>query len=177
MSDHITQTIAVLEERLRSKLEEVEAVKNMINELAKLAGQPLPHAEATRAAAPGIASLRADHFYGRPLATVVREYLELRKASGLGPASVNEIHEALLKGGYAFDTSNDAIAKRGLRVSLSKNSSVFHRLPQGEWGLVEWYPAVKARADRNTKNGNSSEPNEAARDDEGSDAEVAAKRK
>ena len=28
-------------------------------------------------------------------------------------------------------------------VSLTKNSQTFHKLPNGKYGLREWYPAVK----------------------------------
>ena len=45
--------------------------------------------------APGVAALQADSFYGKALSTGVREYLELRKATAQGPATVNDIYRAL----------------------------------------------------------------------------------
>jgi hypothetical protein len=88
-------------------------------------------------------SIRADEFYGKPLASVVRTILEKRAAAGLFAAQVNDIYEAMQRGGYKFDAKNDDNAKRGLYVSLGKNTSMFHKLPNGTYGLLEWYPAVK----------------------------------
>jgi hypothetical protein len=30
-----------------------------------------------------------------------------------------------------------------MRISLAKNSSLFHKLPTGKFGLLEWYPNAK----------------------------------
>jgi hypothetical protein len=61
----------------------------------------------------------------------------------MGPATVKEIYDALKAGGYKFETKNDANAMRNLRISLTKNTSIFHKLPGGEFGLNEWYPKLK----------------------------------
>ncbi|HEY3103825.1 MAG TPA: hypothetical protein VGJ69_09540, partial [Pyrinomonadaceae bacterium] len=32
---------------------------------------------------------------------------------------------------------------KNLGISMGKNSSIFHRLPNDTWGLLKWYPNVK----------------------------------
>ena len=81
-------------------------------------------------------------------ASAVREILEMRKAGGLGAASVNEIYDMLVTGGFHFDAKDDENAKRSLRISLTKNSALFHRVPNGQYGLLSWYPAVKTPKDK-----------------------------
>ena len=91
-------------------------------------------------------TLRSDQFYGKRMGAAAREYLEMRKASGEGPAKPRAIYEALKAGGYEFrgkDESNQMVV---LRTTLRK-SPVFHKLPNGLWGLMAWYPAVKAAKD------------------------------
>jgi hypothetical protein len=56
---------------------------------------------------------------------------------------VNEIFEALVAGGYKAETEEEANAKRGLRIALTKNSQTFYRVPSGAYGLLEWYPNAK----------------------------------
>jgi hypothetical protein len=49
----------------------------------------------------------------------------------------------MVKGGYHFEAKNDVNARRGLYISLAKNTTTFHKLPNGNYGLVAWYPAVR----------------------------------
>lgn len=35
--------------------------------------------------------------------------------------------------------------KRGVAITLAKNSAKFHKLPNGDFGLLVWYPNVKAK--------------------------------
>jgi len=88
-------------------------------------------------------AIQSDQFYGQPLASSIRTILELRKALNQGPATINEIHAALVEGGFGFETKNEDNAKRGLRISITKNTSLFHKLPNGKFGLLEWYPNAK----------------------------------
>jgi hypothetical protein len=146
MPDHVRKTITDLELRLHQQEAQVEETKRLINSLAALVGDAPPYlaSEAQQASANG--AIRPDQFYGRPLATVIKEYLDMRKASGRGPATVPEIYGALVQGGYPFETRDPENAKRGLRISLAKNSYQFHRLPDGHhYGLLDWYPEVKDR--------------------------------
>lgn len=87
--------------------------------------------------------IKPDAFYGRPQQTAVRELLALRYAAGTGPAKPAEILEGLRAGGYQVEAKTDEVALVGLRAMLRKRTAVFHKLPNGTWGLREWYPNVK----------------------------------
>lgn len=71
--------------------------------------------------------------------------LERRQTANLGPATVGDIYDALVAGGYKFEAKNDDYAKRGLYQALTKNVAMFHRLPNNMYGLLAWYPNVKAQ--------------------------------
>ena len=144
MSDHFKETIAHLREQVRKQEKEIEEKKHMVNMLCVEASMPPVYAQIRSAANEATTTLRRDQFYGRPLSTVIKEFLEMRRTANLGPATVGEIYDALLAGGYNFESKDSANAKRGLRVSLTKNTSIFHRLPDGKtFGLASWYPKIK----------------------------------
>ena len=147
MSEHIRKTVADLAEDVRLKESEVSSLKKLINQLCDKAGMDHLYSGAEAESASKSSVLRSDQFYGQPLATAVRAILEMRKAAGKGAATVNEIHAALKEGGFNFNTKDDDNAKRNLRISLTKNATTFHRLPQGEWGMLEWYPNAKQPKD------------------------------
>jgi len=92
--------------------------------------------------------IRSDQFYGQPLASAVRTILEMRRQQNLGVATNNEIYDSLIAGGYQFHTKSEDVARASLRNSLSKNTVTFHKLPNGQFGLLAWYP--NARAARST---------------------------
>ncbi|HEU0052539.1 MAG TPA: hypothetical protein VFQ39_05150, partial [Longimicrobium sp.] len=138
--------------------DEIVSLKRAANALCQLEGREPVYAEVEQRTERAAYSIRRDQWYGQPLSTAVREYLSMRRASNRGPATVNEIYEALANGGFLFEAKGAENAKRGLRISLRKNSSIFHRLPDGSYGLIEWYPEAKARKDR--------EPEEDAEDAE-----------
>jgi hypothetical protein len=142
MSD-LDQTIAMFQAKLRPHEKEVARIRGAINLVCELHGRPPMYPEdAPESDVIGL-SIRSDQFYGQPLAAAIRTVLEMRKKLNSGPATVNEIYDSLQQGGFAFDTKNDENAKRGLRISLSKNTAVFHKLPNGKFGLLEWYPNAK----------------------------------
>jgi hypothetical protein len=144
MSDHIRQTIADLQKSLIEDEQKVLDKKRLINQLAQHAGIGAIYSNAELQSGPTVnLAIRSDQFYGQPLASSIRVVLEMRKALNQGPATINEIHQALLDGGFAFDTKNEENAKRGLRISITKNTSLFHKLPNAKFGLLEWYPNAK----------------------------------
>jgi hypothetical protein len=145
MSEHISQAIADLEEKLRPIEEQAKGLRQAINQLCKVSGLPERYTTDDESAP---LAIRSDEFYGQPLSTAVRKYLELRKATGQSAATVAQIYDALAAGGYKFESKNDGYAKRGLRQSLTKNSGIFHKLPNGEYGLLSWYPEAQARRRR-----------------------------
>jgi hypothetical protein len=154
MSDHLTKTI----EDLRLKLQEHETAaietKKLINQLCAYAKLPLQFQDAELQPSGGGVAVRRNSFFGRPLTTCVREFLEMRKRAGLGAASIDDIFNALQEGGYDLGTvsaKGEMEQKRGVAISLAKNTVAFVRLPTGDWGLLEWYPNIKKR--KNADNG------------------------
>lgn len=151
MSDHIRLTIADLQKKVEEYERNANELKRTINQLASMAGMDAIYADADlHASSSAGLSIRADQFYGFPLATCVSQVLELRKARNRGPATVAEIYDALVEGGFHFETQNPENAKRNLRISISKNTATFHKLPNGRIGLKDWYPAIRTRGAKTT---------------------------
>src|SRR6266540_1433883 len=99
MSEHIRQTIADLQAHLQQQEQEALDTKRLINNLCKRAGMPPIYGDAELVASSGPSlSIRSDQFYGQPLAGSIREILEMRRALKQGPATVNEIYDALVMG-------------------------------------------------------------------------------
>jgi hypothetical protein len=138
---HAEQTITDLETRLQELEVESRKIKSAINCLCDVIGLP-PKYQDVEEESKTTNVRRADEYYGRPLATVVTEVLDKRNAQGLGAATLDEIYDHLVAGGFDFTGKNDGIKKRGLSISMSKNRK-FHRLPNDTWGLVSWYPSAK----------------------------------
>lgn len=148
MSDQFRAVIETLQSEVAEKEKELSELKRMINSLCPKAKLPAIYPDVELQVNRSIGQFRNDHFYGQPLAGAVREILSAKKAAGQGATSVNEIYATLIAGGFKFETSNEDNAKRGLRVSLSKNTTVFHKIPNGNWGLREWYPNIKDTKDK-----------------------------
>lgn len=135
------QTIEFLSTKIRSKEEEAARLKKLVNELCVEAGVAPRYASIPEPGDSTDGTIRRDQFYGQTLITAARSYLDLRKARGA--ASFQEIFKAVRDGGYKFDTKDDENAKAALRAVLRKNSSIFHRIPNGDFGLLAWYPNAK----------------------------------
>jgi len=144
MREEMKPAIDALLTDLADQEKQVIETKLLINRLCSRSGMELLFPDAAAAAnSAGVGAIRPDSFYGKVLNTAAREYLEMRKAANLGPATPREVYEALVKGGYAPDTKDETNAIIGVRATLRKNSSVFHRLPNGTYGLLSWYPNAK----------------------------------
>lgn len=144
----INDLVANIDERMAPILED----QRTVNRLCALAGHPSRYPDVDTPRAGGTRSIKRDQFHGKPLATAVKQYLELRgpsDRSGLGAATVNEIFDALIAGGYKADAADEVNAKRGLRIALTKNSYLFYRVSSdvsdggSTYGLLEWYPNAK----------------------------------
>jgi hypothetical protein len=118
--------------------------EKMFADVGSMPGSPSP---TLPAALPPTMSFAPDGCVGKPLAPAVRLILEGAKAvAKVGPTSVDDIYSALVQGGFEFPSRDTENQKRGLQVSLSKNTIAFRRLPSGLYGLSEWYgPAPRAR--------------------------------
>ena len=144
MSDDILNTIEVLTKRVGAKEEEANKLKKLVNELCGEAGVAVRYPNIVEANG-SIGAIRSDQFYGQTLTAAIRNYLEQRKTSGLGAAGLNEIYLAVRDGGYKFETKSEDNAKVSVGNTLRKSSSIFHRLPNGQYGLLTWYPSAKAK--------------------------------
>jgi hypothetical protein len=146
MSSKLEEAVQELLENLQNQMNQVAETKRAINVLHRTMGKGdmFPEESVERI---GAMKIRSDQFYGRPLATSVQEFLELRKKStGEQACDVSEILKALEEGGFDFKAAgwrdNDRL--RSLSISIAKNTKVFHRLPNGLFGLLAWYPEVGA---------------------------------
>jgi hypothetical protein len=142
MSKTVDQVISELAAEITADEASLRKKKETVNTLCGVVGRP-PTYVIDAGSAPIPTQIRSDQFYGQPLAASVRTILEMRRAQNLGAAQVADIHAALTAGGYEFDTKSDDIARKSLRNSLAKNTALFHKLPNGQFGLVSWYPNAK----------------------------------
>lgn len=161
------QAIADLVAKIEGRENAIRNDKRIVNQLCAHAGRAPIYPDVDAERVTGATTFRRDHFYGKPLATAIREYLVMRGPSdrgGQGAATVNEIYDALAAGGFRFETKDALNAKRGLRIALSKNTQTFHRVPSGStdaYGLLEWYP--NAKAEKPAEDKEEPKPSQAAR--------------
>jgi hypothetical protein len=165
MREAFKPAIDALEADLADLERQAFETKQVINRLCVRAGIDPLYPDATLAASASIGTLRSDSFYGKGITTAAREFLEMRRAAGLGPASPREVYEALVKGGYAFETAEDVHGVISVRGTLRKSSGVFHRLPNGLYGLLEWYPKAKAVRNESENDAEPRRPRRAKRSD------------
>src|SRR5258707_5065302 len=128
----ITDLVAKIDERMGPIREDMK----MVNRLCGYAGLPPRYADVEVERTTGSHSFRRDQFFGKPLATVVREYLELRGPSdrgGQGAATVNEIFDALVAVGFKTHTNDQLNAKRGVRIALTQNPTALQPRPNGAY--------------------------------------------
>jgi len=148
MDDKLSGAVEVLLIQLNDQMKQVADTKSTINALLRSMGKDPMFQDVTPEQAS--ATIRADQFYGKPLATAVQEYLKKRNQA----CSAEEILRGLEQGGFDFRSvawrEDDRL--RSLSISLSKNSVTFHRLPNGTFGLLSWYPDIeKAEPPSNKK--------------------------
>jgi len=164
--------IEALLEELQIQMTQVAETKKTINTLLRRIGKEPQFAdEAAEQVGSNSLRIRPDQYYGRALATSVQEFLENRKkATGDQACPPSDILAALEQGGFDFKTlswkDNDRL--RSLSITLGKNPK-FHRLPNGTYGLLSWYPDVSAKKERSGK----AEATEATEKESGDDADAA----
>ena len=144
MDEKLNAAVGVLLEQLKVQEKEVADTKRTINALLRRMGQE-PIFQDTLPDSIYNVKARPDEYYGKPFATAAQMYLQRRKQAVPG----EQILEGLKDGGFDFDAQgwkeNDRL--RSLAISLAKNTKVFHRLPNGTFGLAEWYPNIKGKED------------------------------
>jgi hypothetical protein len=142
MSDYLRKAIEELEGKLQQQLNEATETKKAINLLCRQLGSPERYGDVKTEAARGIMAIKADAFFRKPLATAVREYLQMKG----GAASIDEIYEALEKGGFEFVGKDDFTKKRGLQISLAKNRNMFAYLKAtNTFGLWDKYGGRRSK--------------------------------
>jgi len=130
---------------LAEQEKKVTETKNTINQLCEYSNTPKMFAETSTSVSASITTIKSDTFYGKTVITATREYLEMRKASNLGPTTIRDIFDTLKTGGFQFNSKNDTNSMIVLRNAISKASAIFHRLPNGDYGLVKWYDLSKIK--------------------------------
>lgn len=84
--------------------------------------------------------LRSDTFFGMKAPEAIRTYLLMSK----GPRAVAEIVQALQSGGFMTSATNLYNNLYTALTRMEKNDEA-RKLPDGRWGLAEWYPATAKR--------------------------------
>ena len=139
MREEMKPAIDALLIDLADQEKQVIETKLLINRLCTRSGMEPMFPDAAAASGSGaVGSIRPDSFYGKVLSTAAREYLEMRRSANLGPATPRDVYEALAKGGYASNAKEETTQIVMVRDTLRKNSSIFHRLPNGTYGLLIW---------------------------------------
>lgn len=142
MSDHIAKTIADLKRHIEDLLQVVHQKKVAVNAICTSFGLPLEFEDLGEG--PGKPAkakssgpiYRSDELFNKPFAAVVRIVLEKRREAGLEPPTAEEILADLKSGGFAIEAKDQLQA---LRISITKNSSTFVKLPNDRFGLPAWY--------------------------------------
>src|SRR6266513_644610 len=140
-AEDFNSAIAALERRLAEHERKGNELRSLLNVLYDEAGlapkYPDLGAAGPTGGGPVLTQIKRDSFYGKKQMTAVREYLEMRRAQGDGPATPREVLQALKAGGYQFATKSDDIALVTVRALLRKATTVFHKLPgTGTYGLL-----------------------------------------
>lgn len=145
MSDHVLKTIEQIQNEVTMAEESLRPKKLLINQLCGVAGIPPIYTNIESSASVRGVSIRRNAFFGRPISTCIREYLEMRTALPVKEATLDEIFAALKEGGLDLKASaeKEEDQKRGVAITLGKNSQTFLRLPTGDFGLLAWYPNIK----------------------------------
>jgi hypothetical protein len=141
-------------EEVAEKAADLAAAQRFANAMALKAGKDQPFADIETPNAKSANTIKSDQFanYTYP-SEAARAFLAFR-GQAKGAAELDAIFEALQAGGFAWGSSkNDP--KGGLRIALGKDSQV-RRLPNGTYGLWEWYPNAKKPVEKKKSGGNSS---------------------
>jgi hypothetical protein len=144
--DPLVSKITERAKRLAAELAADREDKNAANVLCRMAGMAEVYKiDDAGALTPPPAPLRfkTDEFVNMGLSDAVAKYLDARKASGTveGPATLDEIYEGLLSGGYKFggSTDNPSNHKRAMNIALTRNTAQIHKINENMFALRRWY--------------------------------------
>lgn len=158
MTDHVLQTIDMLVSDVTTKQKEIAELQRTINYLCTKAGIATKYEQIeTPGAAANSASLTIapDEYHGKPLNRAVTDYMNRRAKSmpNAKTASAEEIYDVLIRGGYTFEQRSKDEQMHSLKTSLGKSTHTFRKLPNGTYGLVEWYGENEPKQRRPRKAG------------------------
>lgn len=140
MKEVLKNTYELYQSKLQDLFNEVTETKKMLNRLAKDLGESsVPYPDVSAESIGGATKLRADSFYNKPLATAVREYLDMRKQA----VEWSEIVKALREGGYELPKTRQA--EDDARLTILRNTSNFVLIGDNYFGLKSWYPESKPK--------------------------------
>ncbi len=134
--DDALQMVRKIQDKVDEAMGRVAELKKAANVLAVALGVEAPYADvAVAGTSSGQLRYRADQFTNHDApSSAAHAYLKLRGPER-GAASAEEIHDALEKGGYFFEAKEIG----ALKIALSKDKRIF-RVPNGSYGLKDWYP-------------------------------------
>jgi hypothetical protein len=143
MSDALRTAVDEIQAKIKAHLDEVADLKRAANALSRIIGTDPPYPDADQDQETATGPSRPDVYYGKPLTTAAREFLEFRKRA----CTPEEILKGMEQGGFDFEGLGwkGEHKLRSLSVSLSKNTAVFRRLPNGMFGLNAWYQDTPRR--------------------------------
>ena len=147
MSESLQKAVEEMQAQLQDKLDEVANLKTAINTLCGVMGtEPLYADVMPEKATSTKGPTRPDIYYGKPVATAVQDYLQFVAQA----AQPDDILRALEAGNFDFAALDWSAQNRlrNLSISLSKNTAKFRRLPNGMFGLNEWYEVIAPRRKR-----------------------------
>jgi len=158
MSD-MKSALAAMEELIAEKEQEVAGLKKAANTMAAAIGEQPLFADVEAEGKSGRMKLRADAFVDeRAPASAARAYLGIR-GKARGATTLEDILDALQRGGYDFGDQKGEAAKAGLKIALAKDNNVF-KLTNGTYGLREWYKAAVDRTGDKSDKADESDGNE-----------------
>lgn len=95
--------------------------------------------------------IRSDTFFGMKAPEAITRYLSISK----GPRLVREIVDGLRAGGFVSG-AKDLYNNLYTAIQRMEEAGTVRKLPDGKWGLSEWYPAkpkAKSKADDSSDKG------------------------
>jgi len=129
-ANHITSAIA----DLRAWRDQIDnAIQTLEHFNAK--GLALPSSGPPGVARSHHGDIPGDAFFQMTVPDAAEKYLKLVKAT----KEIPEIAEALLKGGLKSSSKNFTDMTR----TVMSRDERFVKVPSGDWGLTEWYPAMR----------------------------------
>lgn len=145
MEEKLIEAIEVLKQKVEQQAKALNDAKKAVNQFCVLIGeQPVYEISGEPEIGQIATNLKGHEYYMKGLATVIGDILERRGVNN-GPMTIKEIYEQMKAGGYKFETKSDDNAMRNIRISMTKNSVTFHKLPNGKFGLVKWFPELKEK--------------------------------